>query len=205
LKNIKPNQIGILSKPAALRLKNLGVTTGEARDLLKGLEGDGSHVFGLTRGQASMVDLALAAMGLTGSPVDLTVWTWVVADYELMLVDSMIDDGRVSSFRLVCDAACVPRRPGFVERVRERFGNDAVRLTASHAKIAMVRGPKADILIRGSMNFNQNKMIEQFDATWSFELCDWFEGVCSQMWDLGSEATENFSRDDLVARIDELQ
>jgi len=167
------------------RLKIAPTTFAEATELLKPLAADGDHIFGLTRGQASMIDLALAAMEIAGAPVDLSVWTWVVADYEIALVESLLDDKRVSAFRMVVDQGCLSRRPGFINNVIHRFGGDAVRVTVNHSKIAMVRGPHADILLRGSMNFNQNRCLEQFDATWSFDLCEWFEGVMAQVWEVG--------------------
>lgn len=166
----------------ARRFRNAGLTMAAAQDLLSGLA-EGVHVFGLTKGQASMVDLILAAAEHCGDPFRLDVWTWVVAEYELDLLESLIADRRLSQFRLVVDRGCLKNRPSFIRSVVERFGSDSVRQTLNHGKLAMIRGPKLDVLIRGSMNFNSNPRFEQFDATASRDLCDWFEGIMSQIWE----------------------
>lgn len=186
------------------RLKNAGVTFAEASELLSYMCNDGDSVFGITRGQCSLIDFCLAAMDKVGDPADVSFFTWVVAEYEMQFFQSLIEDGRISGFRLVCDHACLTHRPGFVESVQEKFGADAVRLSATHAKIGMVRGPRGDILIRGSMNLNQNRKLEQFDATMSFDLCEWFETVMAEIWELGSAPRHGLSHQDLIDGIDRL-
>lgn len=192
------------AKRVSVRLKNAGVTFAEAAELLENLCGDGDSVFGITRGQCSLIDFCLAAMDKVGAPADVSFFTWVVAEYEMQYFQSLLDDGRISGFRLVCDHACLTHRPGFVESVQEKFGDDAVRLSATHAKIGMVRGPRGDILIRGSMNLNQNRKLEQFDATMSFDLCEWFETVMAEIWELGAAARRGLSHQDLIDGIDRL-
>lgn len=166
----------------AARQRNAGLTLAVARELLQDLD-EGVHVFGLTKGQASMVDLVLAAAEHCGAPFQLDCWSWVIAEYETDLLESLINDGRLSRFRLVVDRGCLKNRPAFIRSVVARFGPDAVRQTLNHAKIAMIRGPKLDVLIRGSMNFNQNSRFEQFDCSASGQLCDWFEGVMAELWE----------------------
>lgn len=201
---IPPAMLRDTTRRVRSRIKNMGLSWAEAAGIVAPLEREGDHVFAITRGQASMIDLSLAVMDKVGEPCDLTVWTWVVADYELQYVQSLIDDSRVSAFRLVCDQGCIARRPDFIASVRRRFGHDAVRVTVNHSKIAMVRGPAGDVLIRGSMNFNANLCMEQVDITWSAELCDWMEGVMDQLWALAPAPTDDVDRGDLAARMDAL-
>lgn len=207
MEKVDPKQLRacVPAKRVSMRVKNAGVTFAEARDLLSDLKSEGDSVFGITRGQCSLVDFCLAAIDKVGGPADVSFFTWVVAEYEMQYFRSLLDDGRISAFRLVCDHACLTHRPGFVESVRGKFGGDAVRLTATHAKIGMVRGPGGDILIRGSMNLNQNRKLEQFDATMSFELCEWFETVMAEIWDLGAVPSHGVSHQDLIDNIDRLE
>jgi hypothetical protein len=193
------------AKRVSTRVKSAGVTALEASQLLSELKSDGESVFGITRGQCSLIDFCLAAIDKVGVPADVSFFTWVVAEYEMQFFQSLLEDGRISGFRLVCDHACLTHRPGFVESVWERFGPDAVRLSATHAKIGMVRGPRGDILIRGSMNLNQNRKLEQFDASMSFELCEWFETVMAEIWELGAVPAHGVSHQDLIDNIERLE
>lgn len=194
------------AKRVNLRIKNAALTAREASEILSDLEAEGDSVFGITRGQCSLVDFCIAAMDKVGAPADVSFFTWVVAEYEMQYFQSLLEDGRISGFRLVCDHACLTHRPGFVESVLERFGPDAVRLSATHAKIGMVRGPGGDILIRGSMNLNQNRKLEQFDATMSFELCEWFETVMTEIWEIGAPPStkSHVSHQDLIDGIERM-
>ena len=207
MKKVEPKALksNVPAKRVGIRVKNAGVTALEAGALLEDLRSDGDSVFGVTRGQCSLVDFCIAAMDKVGAPVDVSFFTWVVAEYELGFFQSLIDDGRITGFRLVCDHACLTHRPGFVESVLERFGSDSVRLSATHAKIAMIRGPGGDILIRGSMNLNQNRKLEQFDATMSFELCEWFETVMTEIWELGAPPSNGIAHQDLIDNIERLE
>lgn len=207
MKKVEPKHLSacVPAKRISNRIKNAGVTFKEASRLLLALESEGDSVFGITRGQCSLIDFCLAAIDKVGAPADVSFFTWVVAEYEMQYFQSLLEDGRITGFRLVCDHACLTHRPGFVESVKELFGDDAVRLSATHAKIGMVRGPGGDILIRGSMNLNQNRKLEQFDATMSFELCEWFETVMAEIWEVGSPPKHGVSHQDLIDGIDRLE
>lgn len=203
---VQPRDIKSCSpaKKVPMRIRNAGITRLEATELLADLTDEGDSVFGITRGQCSLVDFCIAAIDKVGAPADVSFFTWVVAEYEMQFFQSLIEDGRITGFRLVADHACLTHRPGFVESVQARFGPDAARVSACHAKIAMVRGPGGDILIRGSMNLNQNRKLEQFDATMSFELCEWFEGVMAEIWELGAPLKNGISHQDLIDGIERL-
>lgn len=207
MEKVEPKKLTacVPAKRVSSRIKNSGVTFKEASQLLAALESEGDSVFGITRGQCSLIDFCLAAIDKVGAPADVSFFTWVVAEYEMQYFQSLLEDGRITGFRLVCDHACLTHRPGFVESVKERFGDDAVRLSATHAKIGMVRGPGGDILIRGSMNLNQNRKLEQFDATMSFELCEWFETVMAEIWEIGSPPKHGVSHQDLIDGLDRLE
>ena len=203
---VKPSslQSAVPAKRVPLRIRNAGMTRLEASELLRDLRDDGDSVFGITRGQCSLIDFCLAAIDKVGEPADVSFFTWVVAEYEMQYFQNLLDDGRITGFRLVADHACLTHRPGFVESVQRRFGIDAVRVSACHAKIAMVRGPGGDILIRGSMNLNQNRKIEQFDVSLSTELCEWFEGVMAEIWELGAVPKNGLSHSSLIDGIEML-
>ena len=144
----------------------------------------GSHLFGLTKGQFSMIDLAAAALDVTG-PADVAVWIWCIADYEVEAVGAFLDDGRVDRFRLVMDWAGVQRDLPLVQDMQRRFGVDCIRVTKTHAKIVTIRAGDWRLVIRGSMNLNANPRFEQFDISDSPLAYDLVEGVMLEMWQRG--------------------
>ncbi len=64
-----------------------------------------------------------------------------------------------------------------IERRRQRFGDQAVRICKNHAKIARVWNDRFRVLLRGSMNLNFNPRFEQLDITEGGEDFDLVERV----------------------------
>lgn len=153
------------------------------------LTGAAEHVFALTAGQASQIDFVLAF--LDGWDVEaLTVWTWAVADYELLTMSDVCNRANGLDFRLIVDRSCVLRQPQFLKWFGDRFGLDQIRVTRSHAKIATIRardGRRA--VIRGSMNLNENPRCENVDiSTWP-EVADCIAEVERELWEKGPPVT----------------
>jgi hypothetical protein len=147
----------------------------------------GCHIFGLTKGQFSMIDLAAAVLGITG-PAGVTLWTWAIADYEAEAFGAFFRDGRVKSLRVVLDWSASQRNAVLVGELQERFGLDAVRITKTHAKIVTVSTPGADgwrVVIRGSMNLNFNPRFEQFDVSDDAEVFSVVADVERELWERG--------------------
>src|SRR4051812_6821730 len=97
----------------------------------------GSHIFGLTKGQFSMIDLVAAVLDRVGA-ADVAVWTWCIAEYEVEAVSAFIADGRIRQFRMLMDWAGAQRDMPLVGDLQDRFGLDCIRVTKNHAKIVLV-------------------------------------------------------------------
>jgi hypothetical protein len=126
-------------------------------DIIKGYS-----LFGLTRGQFSMIDIITAVLDSV-CECSLSLWTWCIADYEVKCFDRMISDGRVKSALLVIDSAARQKNMPQIVSWIEKYGPESVRFVVNHAKIATVETDSFKILIRGSMNLNFNPRFEQFD------------------------------------------
>jgi len=137
----------------------------------------GCEIFGVTKGQFSLIDIIEHVVGATG-PVDVVLSTWTAAAADLGFAMGLISDGRIRSLRFVVDFSFPRRQPEYCAALRERFGDDAVRLTKSHAKFVVLRNEAWNVVIRSSMNLNENKRLESFEvsddpgmATYLVELC----------------------------------
>jgi hypothetical protein len=125
----------------------------------------GMAVFGLTRGQFSMVDLVLAGLAQTG-PARVSVWTWTIAAYETGMFLQLLADGRVlPGSVLVIDHGARNKNMELLLRWRAAYGHGSVRYVVNHAKIATIEGGGYRLLLRGSANLNANPKFEQFDVS----------------------------------------
>ena len=126
----------------------------------------GYSLFGITRGQFSMIDLILACLDQAG-PSRVTLWTWCIAEYEVQCFERLMMDERVTTALLVIDAGAQGRARESDQKPlrtwRKKNGPESVRWVRNHAKIATVESAKFKLLLRGSMNLNYNPRFEQFD------------------------------------------
>lgn len=115
----------------------------------------GLNLFAVTRGQFSMIDIInylLSQMGMSG----VSVWTWVVADYEVEVMTALIDNGQLAEGNLIVDYSAGKRNPEIIESWRAKFGEGSVKVCKNHAKIARIWNDNFRFLARGSMNLNYN-------------------------------------------------
>jgi hypothetical protein len=177
-----------LLSPSAVRVRRgradqASLCLDTARRALADLE-PGGHVFGLTKGQFSMIDLAAAVLEKTG-PADIGLWTWAIADYEVQCVTALMVDERIRSFRLVMDYSGAKRETALLADLQARFGADCVRVTKTHAKIITVANDQWRVCVRGSMNLNFNPRFEQFDVSDSDGAFAVISDMMHEMWRRG--------------------
>jgi hypothetical protein len=169
--------------PAARQRKLLaGVHVQAATDAIAEFD-RGVHLFGLTKGQFSMIDLAAAVLVRTG-PADVSLWTWCIAEYEVEAITAFIVNQSIRRFRMVIDWTGAQRDMPLIADLQRRFGDDCVRVSKTHAKI--VQAATEDgwrVTIRGSMNLNANPRFEQFDVSDDAVVFDVVEGVMAEMWE----------------------
>lgn len=123
----------------------------------------GDDLYGFTKGQFSLFELLDAILDKTG-PANVVVSTWTAADADMRDAYAFIQCGRISSLRLIVDLSFRSRMPELVGMVEEMFG-DSVRVTRTHAKFAMIKNDRWSIVLRTSMNLNQNPRCETFEIS----------------------------------------
>ncbi len=121
-------------------------------------------LFAVTRGQFSMIDMIHHCLKEIGH-AKVSVWTWTIADYEVEAMESLLVRNEISAGTLVIDASADRRNQVMINRWRDRFGEDTVKVCKNHAKISRVGMTDFRLLLRGSMNLNFNPRFEQLDIT----------------------------------------
>jgi hypothetical protein len=152
-----------------------------AAEAIAGLERDGAELVGLTRGQFSLSDLLVAVLERTG-PAALSISTWTAAHSSVATMLELLQSGKITRCRWLVDCTFVRRVPQLVAQIRKDFGDDAIRVTKTHAKFATIANESWQVAIRSSMNLNQNPRMESYEIGHDPELCSWLEGVLSDVW-----------------------
>lgn len=144
----------------------LGAET--ARQAIEGLA-PGVDIFGLTCGQFSLVHLLFALIEKIGPcSLDLTTWTAATADVTDMM--TLIQSEKLRSMRMIVDMSFLQRKPAVLKEIIKRFGRENIRITNSHAKFALLENKRWKVVLKTSMNLNQNPRMEDFDLTCNPEL-----------------------------------
>jgi len=124
----------------------------------------GMSVFAVTRGQFSMLDAISHVLDELG-PSRISLWTWTIAEYEVVVFTEMLRDARLEDALLVIDGGARNKNHALIAQWKANFGAESVRYVTNHAKIATVEGGGLRVLLRGSMNLNFNPRFEQLDVT----------------------------------------
>ena len=152
-----------------------------AADAVAALERDGCELVGLTRGQFSLTDLLMAVLDKTG-PAELRISTWTAASASVQTMLELLQTGQITSCRWLVDTTFVRRVPQLVAEIRRQFGNDAIRVTRTHAKFCTITNEQWKVAIRSSMNLNQNPRLESYELGHDPQLCAWLDGVINDIW-----------------------
>lgn len=152
----------------------------DARDSLAGF-GHGVEVDVLTFGQFSLIDAIEAVLDMTG-PADVTLATWTAAEFDLTQIQAQLAQSQITALRLIIDRSFVSRHPKFVGFIHDRFGEDTVRTTRTHAKFVVIRNDEWSVVIRSSMNLNHNPRLEYMQVVDDAELADMYLTVADEVF-----------------------
>jgi len=145
------------------------------------LKQDGMEIFGLTRGQFSLSDLLEATLIKTG-PANLAISTWTAAHADVERMMNLLKNGLITNCKWLVDQTFVRRVPALAAQIRQKFGDDAIRVTKTHAKFATITNENWEIAIRSSMNLNQNPRLESFQIGHDPMLCKFLNNALADIW-----------------------
>lgn len=145
----------------------------------------GIEIYGLSKGQFSLVELITYLLTVTG-PAHLTVSTWTAAGADLAHTSDLLANGSVTSCRWLVDFSFPSRQPAYCAMLRDKFGDNSIACTANHAKFVMVRNDTWNIVVRTSMNLNLNKRLESYEISDDADLSDWLTVIVDDAFDGGA-------------------
>lgn len=157
------------------------ITARTAAEALGDIEA-GCEIYCLTMGKFSLVDVIEHVLTFTG-PAAVTVSTWTAASADIGFANRMIADGDITDLRFIVDYSFPSRQPAYCAALRERFGDDAIRITKNHAKFVLIRNDSWDIVVRTSMNLNECTRLETVELSDSADMAEWMQEVVDALFE----------------------
>ncbi len=152
----------------------------------------GCELYGLTKGSWSLIDLIEHVLAATG-PADVTLSTWTAANADIGFARRLLVNGAIKSLRFVVDFSFPSRQPAYCAALREAFGDDAIRITKNHAKFVLIRNAEWNVVLRTSMNLNENRRLESWELSDCPQIAEWLQEVVDELFAVQSPA-ETFRR-----------
>lgn len=150
------------------------------------------EIFGFSKGQFSLIDLIEELLAQTG-PADVTISTWTAASREIDCAYRLLAGGSIKHLRFLVDFSFQSRQPEYCNALRARFGDDSIRVTRTHAKFVIIRNDEWNLVVRTSMNLNQNPRLENFEVSDSSGMADFVEGMVDNIFE-DCEPEETFTK-----------
>lgn len=144
---------------------------GEARAALAEFD-KGVELTCYTFGQFSIIDAIVALLVKTG-PAHVVIATWTAGAADLRRARELMRDERFLSCRWIVDHSFKNRQPEYLQTMVELFGEESIRSLKTHAKFAVIYNDEWSVVVRTSMNLNENKRLENMDVIENREFCRW--------------------------------
>jgi hypothetical protein len=186
-------------KPATRKVSVSKVST--AREAIGTIEKD-TDCFILTFGQFSLIDALVCILDQIG-PATVDLATWTAADADLTKIGNLLEAASIDRLRLVLDRSFYNRQPGYCHRMRTIFGDDCIRFVKSHAKFMVIRNADYHIVVRTSMNLNNNPRLENIEISESEGFADFFQSVVDSIFEEVGPGEFKEDRPDLQAIPDD--
>ena len=168
-----------------------------ARDFRHGMRGEsaarcigeivkGGDVFGLTKGDFSMIDI-LRHIARQIGPCRIDIGTWTAAAADIRQAEAMLQDRNITGMRWLVDRSFPQRQEAYFRSLLDRFGRDSVRLARFHAKFILLENEGWSVAVRTSMNLNLNQRIEFFEISEGSPISDYLREVVDYHFALPQE------------------
>jgi len=138
-------------------------------------------LFVLTYGQFSLIDALMAIIKQTG-PAHVSISTWTAAHAHLDRAAELIESASFLSFRMIVDRSFKTRQPKYFEHMISLFGIESIRAIRTHAKFMVIRNSDWDIVVRTSMNLNENPRLENIEISESKEFAEFFNLIVDDVF-----------------------
>lgn len=174
---IKPATFKKQNKAKQIRISKRQFATESIGKLEKNTD-----LFILTYGQFSLIDALVTILDQTG-PAHVAISTWTAADAHLERSAQLVESADILSFKMIIDRSFQTRQPKYCAHMQMLFGRDCIRSIRTHAKFLLIRNEKWDIVVRTSMNLNENPRLENIEISDNAEFAAFFQAVVDDVFE----------------------
>ena len=140
-----------------------------------------TDTFILTYGQFSLIDALVAILKQTGA-AHVAISTWTAAHAHLDRTQELMESTSFLSFRMIVDRSFKTRQPKYYEHMIDLFGVESIRAITTHAKFMLIRNDEWNIVVRTSMNLNENPRLENIEISENKEFADFFQLIVDDVF-----------------------
>ena len=151
-------------------------TRGESARRCIGDISKGCDIFGLTKGDFSMIDILRHIAAQIG-PCRIDIGTWTAAAADIKQAEAMLNDRNIIAMRWLVDRSFPARQGAYFRSLLQKFGQDSVRLARFHAKFILLENDEYTVAVRTSMNLNENKRIEFYEISEGSPISDYLRQI----------------------------
>ncbi len=159
---MKPKNVHRLGKRRA-RANRMALNIKTAREAI-GEIAPGCEIFGLTKGDFSLISVIEHLLDQTG-PAEIVISTWTAAAADIEIAKKFLVNDRINKIEFLVDQSFRTRQPEYCALLVRTFGPLAVRFSRSHCKFVVITNDRWNLVIRTSMNLNENRRIENFEIS----------------------------------------
>lgn len=142
---------------------------------------ENSEVLAFTKGQLPLIELITRILQTAG-PADLDISTWSSEEEHIAKLLRMIQSRWVKNCRFLIDSTLNRRDPLIVKRMRELLGDESIRVGKTHSKFVVITNDKWQIVIRTTLNLENNPKYETFTVSHDPELATFIRGIVDEAW-----------------------
>ena len=154
--------------------------TGNAREAI-GAISKKSDTYILTFGQFSLIDSLITILEQTG-PAHVDISTWTAASAHLEKSQELMEDEKILSLRLILDGSFVNRQPEYYYHMKKIYGDDCIRHIGTHAKFMLIYNDIYKIVVRTSMNLNENPRLENIEISEDENFLNFMKEIVDQVF-----------------------
>lgn len=163
------------------KTKKMRIGTEHAKKIFSDLE-KGGRVIGLTNGVFSLISVIDALIKNKTGPANIIICSWLAGAFDIDVLHAMKLKKDLLSAQFLFDVSFRSTRREYAHIVYDKFGNDNVRLSTTHAKFTLLWNDDWKITINSSMNLNENKRCESFMIDDDEEIFTLFKDYCDDIF-----------------------
>lgn len=176
---------------------------GENARLAIGKLTKGCEIYGLTKGDVSLVNIIEAVLKQTGRAKVICA-TWAASGYDVTKLECLCQNDLIKDICFILDYSAQQKLNNTGFEIMNSYFPNKIFLTKTHAKFVLIKNDEWNICIRTSMNLNENKRIENFEISDCEILYNYMHEIASDIIahsPFSNEKFKSLGRDEKYPKI----